>query len=350
MIKVMLVGLGAMGSGMAKMILDKKGIKIVSVIDKNPNKINKDLGEVLELDKTLNIKVKGDLDIALKQNQVDIVILSIDSFIKNIFTTLKKIINSKKNCITIAEEMAYGEASEKKLSKALHYLCKKNNVTILGTGVNPGFVLDTLVAVLTAPCIKVDRVVARRVNDLSPFGPTVMKTQGVGTTVEEFEKGILNKNIVGHIGFRQSISLVAKALGIKIDEIIESKEPIVSNVYRETEYVKVEPGMVAGCNHIAYGINNGEKVIVMEHPQQIKPDFENVKTGDYIEIYGTPNIKMSITPEIPGGIGTMAMAVNMIPHVIAAKAGLKTMLDLPLPHGIENSFEDQLKNLRGFKR
>lgn len=342
-VKVIMCGLGAMGSGMAKMILDKNGIEIVAAIDSNENKIGKYLGEVLGINSDLKVIVSGNFEETINKTNADIVILAIDSFVKNVYPYIKHIVLNKINCITIAEEMAYPYTADKSLAEDMNKLAKENNVTILGTGVNPGFVLDTLIITLSAACRKVQSITASRVNDLSPFGTTVMKTQGVGTTVEDFEKGIKDGTIVGHIGFKQSIPMIAKALGIEIDEIIETREPIVSNTYRETPYVKVEPGMVAGCAHIGYGMRNGKPVITLEHPQQIHPESEGVDTGDYIFIKGDPDMHLSIKPETPGGIGTMAVAVNMIPQVIASSAGLKTMVDLPIPHAIENGFNDAVK-------
>lgn len=342
-VKVIMCGLGAMGSGMAKMILDKKGIEIVAAIDSNENKVGKDLGEVLNHQSKLDINVSGDFNKTISGTKADIAILAIDSFVENVYPYIKFIAENKINCITIAEEMAYPYTADKALSEEMDRIAKENNVTILGTGVNPGFVLDTLIITLSAACKKVYAITASRVNDLSPFGTTVMRTQGVGTTVEEFEKGIKEGTIVGHIGFKQSIPMVAKALGIEIDEVVETREPIITNTYRETPYVKVEPGMVAGCAHIGYGMKDGKAVITLEHPQQIHPESEGVDTGDYIYIKGEPDLHLSIKPETPGGIGTMAVAVNMIPQVIASPAGLKTMMDLPLPHAIENSFAEALK-------
>jgi 4-hydroxy-tetrahydrodipicolinate reductase len=342
-VKVIVCGLGAMGSGMARMLLQKKGIEIVGAIDSYEGKIGKDLGEVLGLDNNLSLKVSGDFNRSIVENKADIVILAIDSFVKNVFPYIKHIVKNKMNCITIAEEMAYPYTADRFLAEEMDELAKANGVTILGTGVNPGFVLDTLIITLSAACRKVHSITASRVNDLSPFGTTVMKTQGVGATVEEFESGIKDGSIVGHIGFQQSIPMIAKALGLEIDEIIETREPIISNTHRETPYVKVEPGMVAGCSHIGYGMKSGKAVITLEHPQQIHPESEGVDTGDYIYIKGDPDMHLSIKPETPGGIGTMAVAVNMIPQVIASPPGLKTMMDLPIPHAVENSFSDAVR-------
>jgi 4-hydroxy-tetrahydrodipicolinate reductase len=238
--------------------------------------------------------------------------------------------------------MAYPYIAQKELSEEMDALAKKNNVTVVGTGVNPGFSLDTLIITLSAGCRSVTSIRAERINDLSPFGPTVMRTQGVGLTPEEFEAGVENGSIVGHIGYAQSIPMIAKALGLTYDEITETREPIISNTYRETHCVKIEPGMVAGCDHIAIATKNGKPIITLEQLQQVHPECEAVDTGDYIDIKGDANLHLAIIPEVPGGIGTIAMAVNMIPQVIASRSGLKTMMDLPIPHSIENSFAEQV--------
>lgn len=92
-----------------------------------------------------------------------------------------------------------------------------------------------------------------------------------------------------------------------------------------------------------YGTIEGELKIEMIHPQQVEPQLEGIHTGDYISIKGTPNINMAIKPEIPGGIGTIAMCVNMIPHVINARPGLKTMIDLPIPRAIMGDMRDLIE-------
>ncbi len=328
-IKIISWGLGAMGAGIAKTIATKKGIRVVGAIDNHQAKIAKDLGEVIGTNKT-GVIIEDEFDFS--KSEADLVLLATSSFTKEVYPFIEKILNAGLNVITIAEEMAYPWAQNKELAGEIDKLAIKNNVSVLGTGINPGFVLDTLILTMTGACLDVEKIMASRINDLSPFGPTVMKTQGVGITPEEFKKGIDAGTIVGHIGFPESIHMIADSLGWKLDSIEETREAIISETYRETPHVKVEPGMVAGCKHIAYGIVNGEKVITLEHPQQIHPGKEKIETGDYIKIIGDPDINLGITPEILGGKGTQAIAVNMIPTVVNAKAGLLTMKELPIPY------------------
>jgi 4-hydroxy-tetrahydrodipicolinate reductase len=330
-IRVLQWGLGAMGSGMTRLILEKSGLQIVAAVDSRPDYAGKDLGEVLKLDRSLGVTITSNPDSVLNKERVDIVVIATTSWLSEQMHDLKKIIQAGINCISIAEEMSDPYAQNPELAAQLDALCKANQVTLLGTGVNPGFVLDLLVVVLSGGSHTVERIEASRVNDLSPYGPTVMKSQGVGITPAAFKAGIEDGSIVGHVGFPESIHMISDALGLGVDRIEQVREPIISNVYRETPHVKVQPGMVAGCAHTGIGYRGDKEVIRLIHPQQIHPQLEGQDTGDYIHIFGKPEINMAIKPEIAGGIATMGLAVNMIPHVVAATAGLKRMIDMPAP-------------------
>jgi 4-hydroxy-tetrahydrodipicolinate reductase len=316
---------------MAKLMLDKTGLKIVAAVDGRPDFVGKDLGEVLGIGKKLDVTVTNRPDDVLKKENVDIVLIATTSWLKDQIPDLRKILNAGMNCISIAEEMSDAYAQNPELAKELDALAQKNGVTILGTGVNPGYVLDLLIVALTGGNHSVERIEASRVNDLSPYGPTVMNSQGVGTTPEQFRAGIADGSIVGHVGFPESINMISDALGLGVDRIEQTREPIISKVKRETPYVKVEPGMVAGCAHIGIGYHGNKEVVKLIHPQQIHPQLENQETGDYITIYGKPEIHMSIKPEIAGGVATEGIAVNMIPLVVASTPGLKRMIDMPVP-------------------
>lgn len=333
--RVLVWGLGAMGSGIAKNIQKKSEFRLVGAVEKNPDMVGKDLGEVLDTGKN-DVFVYGNIDEAIKKVKPDIAIIATNSFVPEVLPKIESCARNHVNVITIAEEMAYPFVSHPEESEIIENLAVRYGITVLGTGINPGFVLDQLILNLTGACLNVKKIVARRINDLSPFGKTVMETQGVGTTPEEFEKGIADGSIVGHIGFQQSISMIAESLGWELTRIEETREPIVSNTERRTNVAHVMPGMVAGCKHVGRGYMGDELLIELIHPQQILPELENVDTGDYIDVYGDPDVHMAIKPEIPGGKGTMAVATNMIPYVVGGEPGLCTMADLPVPRAIIN--------------
>ncbi|MTI94185.1 MAG: NADP-binding protein [Firmicutes bacterium] len=339
-VKVIHWGLGAMGGGMVKLLGSKTGAESVAAIDVDPNKQGKTLNELFGV--ASNAKVVNNAAEALKAD-ADLVIVATGSFTEEVYPQLVQAIEAKKNVICIAEEMAYPQQQQPELAEKIDKLARENNVSVLGTGINPGFVLDLLIVAMTGVCYNVTEIKAARINDLSPFGPTVMRTQGVGISPEEFKAGVEAGTVVGHVGFPESMAMVAKALGWELDEIKQTKEPIISKTHRETPHVKVAPGMVAGCKHIAYGIKDGKTLITMEHPQQVRPEAEGVDTGDYIWIKGEPDVNLAIKPEIPGGIGTIAVAVNSIPNVINAPAGLVSMIDLPLPPAILGDIRQLIK-------
>lgn len=323
-------GLGNMGAGMARLMLEKPGLEIVAAIGR-PRHAGMDLGDVLGIGKKLGVIVTDNPDTVLDKEKVDCVGLATTSWTADQMPDLRKILDAGINCVTIAEELADAEAQSPELAAEIDALAKKSGVSVLGTGVNPGFVLDLLIVTLTAGCHSVERIEASRVNDLSPYGRTVMRTQGVGTTPEAFRAGLADGSIVGHVGFPESIHMISEALGLGVDRIVQTREPIISKVYRETPHVKVEPGMVAGCTHTGIGYRGDTEVIRLVHPQQIHPHLEDQPTGDYIHIFGNPEINLAIKPEIAGGKATIGIAVNVIPHVVAATPGLKRMIDLPAP-------------------
>ncbi|QZY57038.1 2,4-diaminopentanoate dehydrogenase [Crassaminicella profunda] len=343
-VKVIIWGLGAMGGGMAEMLLKKQGVEIVGVVGRG-KKIGTSMYDYLSVERGDRPDVvMGAYDEVITEKAADVVLICTDSFTKNAFEKIKFCLEKKINVVSSAEEMAYPQAQEPELAKEMDKIAKQNGVTVVGTGINPGLMMDLLVVALTGACEEVEHLTARRVNSLSPFGPAVMEEQGIGITVDAFNKGVEEGTLAGHVGFSESVNMIADAIGWKLsDQVKQSMEPIVSNVYRKSPYAEVQAGDVAGCAMKGYGYVDGELKIEMDHPQQIEPELEGVHTGDYIIIKGTPDISMAINPEVPGGIGTIAMCVNTIPHAINARPGLKTMIDLPVPRAIMGDMRDLIE-------
>jgi 4-hydroxy-tetrahydrodipicolinate reductase len=332
-VKVIIWGLGAMGSGMADMLLKKKGVEIVGAVGRG-SKVGKSMYDFIKTERGDRPDVIiGTPEDVIKEGAADVVLAATDSFTKTAFERLKFILEKKINVVSSAEEMAYPMAQSPEEAKKLDEIAKANGVSILGTGINPGLIMDLLVVTMTGCCEEVDHILARRVNSLSPFGPAVMEEQGIGITKEEFEEGVRTGHLSGHVGFHESIHMVADAIGWDVEKVTTSMEPIMTDVDRKSPYGFAKAGNVAGCAMKGFGYVDGELKIEMDHPQQIEPEQVGVQTGDYV-IKGTPNINMVNSPEVPGGIGTIAMCVNMIPHIINARPGLKTMLDLPVPRAI----------------
>ena len=336
-VKVIIWGLGAMGGGMADMLLKKQGVDIVGVAGRN-KKIGKSMYDYIKTPRGDRPDVLiGAPEDVIKPGAADVVLLCTDSFTKEAFPRMKFILEQGINVITSAEQMAYPKAQEPELAEELDKIAKANGVSILGTGINPGLIMDLLVLIWTGCQESVEHIVSRRVNSLSPFGPAVMEEQGIGISKEEFylrKEGKGERHLSGHVGFAESVGMIAEGIGWELDDFKQDMEPIVTDVDRKSPYGFAAAGSVAGVAMKDWGYKYGQCVFEMDHPQQIEPEQVGVQTGDYVIINGTPNVNMVNSPEIDGGIGTIAMCVNMIPQIINAEPGLHTMLTLPVPRAI----------------
>jgi len=341
-VKVVIWGFGAMGSGMAKMLLKKKGVEIVGVCDRGEDRVGKDMYEVLGVDRgdRKPVIINGNVEEVITEKCADVCLCATDSFTQKAFPRLKYVLEKKINVVSTAEEMSYPQAQNPELAAELDKIAKENGVSILGTGINPGLIMDLLVVVMTGCMVDVEHIEAKRINSLSPFGPAVMEEQGVGITVEEFENGVKDGTLAGHVGFHESVGMIADAIGWKVEKFEQQMKPIVTDVDRKSPYGFAKAGDVAGVNMTGQAWVDGQVKIDMIHPQQIEPEQVGVMTGDYVTIKGTPAVNMINSPEVEGGLGTIAMCVNMIPHVINANPGLHTMLTLPVPRAIMGDMRD----------
>ncbi len=343
-IRVAIWGFGAMGSGMARMILNKEGFEIVGVCDQYEKIVGKSIFELLHVKATQpEVTITSDIDGLLEQEKPELVLLATDSFTAAAFPKIKRLIEHRCNVISTAEEMAFPYASEPELSKEMNRLAKEFGVTVLGTGVNPGMMMDLLAINLTGIMSDVQAFQISRVNSLSPFGKTVMEEQGVGFTVSDFKEKMDKHEIAGHVGFKESTHMIATALGSNIVSFEQTMSPIITEVDRKSPYGFAQKGDVCGVDMRCEAKMGNTIPIYMHHPQQIEPSLAGVSTKDEIIIKGTPSVHMTITPEIDGGIGTIAICVNMIPHVINSRPGLKTMIDLPVPRAIMGDVRQYLE-------
>ena len=214
-VKVIIWGLGAMGGGMADMLLKKKGVDIVGAVGRG-DKVGKSMYDYIETPRGDRPDVIiGTPEDVIKEKCADVVLCCTDSFTKTAFDRLKFCLEKKINVVSSAEEMAYPQAQSPEEAAELDRIAKENGVSIIGTGINPGLIMDLLVVVMTGCCESVDHIISRRVNSLSPFGPVVMEEQGIGVTPEEFR----TKHLSGHVGFAESVRMITDAIGWKLDKM-----------------------------------------------------------------------------------------------------------------------------------
>ncbi len=332
-IKAVLYGIGAVGSIIAKFLLQKEGVEIVGSIDVAKKKIGKDLGAVLNLDKSIGVVVSNNADMVLSKTKPNIVIHATSSYLKDVFPQLEEIVKHGVNVISTCEELSYPYYSDPQLAKKLDSLAKKHHAVVLGTGINPGFLMDTLVITLTAVCQKVEKIKAIRIMNATTRRIPFQKKIGAGLSLKEFQKAIEKRLITGHVGLEQSISMIAAALAWKLGSFkVEPVKPVTAKKPVRSKAVEVKTGHVAGLSQVAKGYIKGKEVITLEFKAYIGAEEEY----DSILIEGVPNVNQKIVPCVHGDIGTVAMVTNSIPKVINAPPGLVTMKDLPVPSAAEN--------------
>jgi 4-hydroxy-tetrahydrodipicolinate reductase len=338
-IRVVLYGIGAIGSRIAKFLLEKEGVEIVGAIDIAEDKVGKDLGEVLGINKRLGVVVTDDPKAVFCRNCVDVVVHATSSYLRDVYPQIAPLAKYGVNVVSTCEELSYPYVSEPELARKLDALGIRYGVTFLGTGINPGFLMDTLVITLTGVCQKIDKIRVERVMNAATRRLPFQRKIGAGLTVEDFEKKIREKVITGHVGLEQSIGMIAGALKWRLDRIrVDLVKPVIAEKSVASEVIQVKQGQVAGLKQSAYGIVDGEERITLEFQAYIGAKEEY----DAVTIDGVPPIRHKISPCVHGDLATIAVVVNSIPKVVKAPPGLVTMKDLPIPSA---ALEDMRKYL-----
>jgi len=325
-IKVLHFGLGPIGVGVVKQAAERKGFKIVGAVDIDPTKVGRDLGEVAGLGRELKVKVSGDAKKAIKKSKPDVVVLCTQSSLKKVFPQMETILKLKVPIVSTTEELAYPTKANMRYARAINQLAKKAKVAVLGTGVNPGFVMDALPIALTGVCenvmaIRVDRIQDARVRRL-PFQQKI----GAGLTREQFQRKV-DDGSVRHVGLAESVSMIAEAFGWKLDRITDDIRPRIATETVASEYLAVDPGYVCGIEQDGIGYRNGLPVITLHMEAYLGAP----ESYDAVEVSGSPALKMKIAGGVHGDIATTSITINSLPKILEVAPGLHTMRDMPLP-------------------
>jgi 2,4-diaminopentanoate dehydrogenase len=324
-IRVVQYGLGPIGCAAVRAMLDKNGIQVVGAIDINPEMVGKDLGDVAGAGTKLGVQVSADAAAVFRKSRGQVVVHTTRSFFKDVYTQLEGCVKAGLNVVSSTEELLYPQLKNPALAAKMDRLAKRNGATLLGTGVNPGFVMDTLAVVLTGVCTDVRSIrIVRRV-DASTRRMPLQRKVGAGMKEEEF-RALVKRGKLGHIGLAESMALMAAGLNWKVT-LKEQIEPMIAETARQTEYFTIAAGEVAGLKHTGAAFVRGKKVIDLDLRMYVGAE----DPVDEIEIDGTPPLHLVMKGGVAGDIATVAALVNGVPAVLHGEPGLKTMLDLPVP-------------------
>ncbi len=329
-LKVVIYGIGPIGQLVAKVALMKKGLEIVGAIDIDPNKVGRDLGELIGLNKSLGIIVSNNADKVLQETKPDVVLHATRSYLDQIYPDIVRTIKVKADFISTCETLAYPWYRYPYLATLIDEMAKKYSVRVLGTGVNPGYRFDAVVSMISAVCADIKRINVVVSLDAAKRRYSFQKKIGLGMTPEEFNEALTKGKITAHVGYAESVLLLASMMGVELEKVVEGQAPLVAERYLETQYFKIKPGQVKGVRGYGIGYLNGKEFIRLEFIAAVGVDeYEDVL------IEGEPTIHWrNENPLVPGDIATAAMVVNVIPRVRKAPPGLLTMKDIILPSAV----------------
>jgi hypothetical protein len=324
-IRVIQYGIGPIGASIIRLMRQKNSLEIVGAIDTDAKKVGRDLGEVVGAsDAPWGILVSADAASVLAK-PADVVVHSTSSYLTSVMDQLLTCLGAGLCIVSTCEELAYPFRKQPQLSKTLDEAAKEEGVALLGTGVNPGFVMDKLPLTLSAVSQWVDWVSAVRIVDASKRRLPLQKKIGAGMTPDEFRAQVA-AGVIKHHGLPESIAMVADGLGFSLDDISETIEPMIAEEVIKTEFLEVEPGQVAGVHQMGRGTAAGQEKIFME----LKMYVGAKNPADTVVLKGDPNLTLTIPGGTHGDVATAAVVVNAIPSILAANAGLRTSRDLPL--------------------
>ncbi|MBL8729577.1 MAG: dihydrodipicolinate reductase [Planctomycetes bacterium] len=325
-LRVLSFGLGPIGLAAARLVLQKTSLQLVGAVDADPAKAGKDLAELLGREEPTGIVVAGDGAAALQQLRPDVMLHCTQSYLPLVKEQLLAAIRAGADVVSSTEELLAPELQHALLAKELDEAATAAGVSVLGTGVNPGFAMDFLAVVASAVTADVKAVKCLRVVDAATRRQPLQKKIGAGLAKGEFQQQVATGKF-GHVGMRESVALVARGLDLRVDRIEQTVEPVLAPEDHKTPFLTVKEGQVAGLRNHGYGYVGKQAVVHLDLSMYVgAPD-----PRDEIQLEGTPSVHMKFVGGIPGDEATAAILVNSLHGVAAAAPGLRSVLDIAPP-------------------
>lgn len=325
-IRTLHIGLGPIGNGVVKQVAARKGFRIVGAVDIDPAKAGRDLGEVAGLDRRLRVKVMADIAAAIKATKPDVALLCTSSSLARVMPEIEAVLKARVPIVSTTEELSYPAGRNRRFAKRIDDLARRARVAVVGTGVNPGYAMDALPIVLTGICERVDRIRVERIQDASIRRLPFQQKIGAGLTPAQFQAKV-DAGTVRHVGLTESVSMIADAMGWKLDSITDVIQPKIASTRVSSQFLTVEKGQVCGIVQDGVGYRKGEPLVTLH----MEAYLGSPETYDAVHVEGVPAIHSKVSGGFHGDIATASIAVNSVPKVLSATPGLHTMRSLPIP-------------------
>lgn len=324
--RVALVGLGPIGIEVGKALAGREKIELLGAADPAPAIAGQALSELFGSPAVPNLEVDsaaGKLYArsAGSRQKRDVVVLCTGSRLESVVSQIEEALEAGFHVVSTCEELSFPELRHAALGRRIARKATARGVGVLGTGVNPGLVMDRLTLAAAAACVRVDRVEVTRVVDAAKRRGPLRAKVGAGLSREEFAAGVASRKL-GHVGLSESAAIIALGLGLPIHEITETIEPVIAT--RETD--GIAPGRVLGLQQIALVQAGDEPKVVLDLTMAVGVE----DPADTIEIAGDPPVNVRVSGGFHGDRATVGCVVNAIPFVVNAPPGLHTVVTLPL--------------------
>lgn len=324
-IGVVQFGCGPIGCSIARLAAQRPELALLGGIDVDPAVAGRDLGEVAGMGRRLGTAVYGDAAAALRDLRPAVVFHATGSRVADVFDQLAMITAAGANVVSTCEELAFPARRDPELAARLEELARRHGVSILGTGVNPGFLMDTWPLFMSGLCAEVRAVRVTRIQDAAARREPFQRKIGVGMSPQEFAAAVAGGGF-GHVGLEQSAALLAAGFGWELDDFSEKIEPVLAEREVTGGYATVPPGGVVGLQQTAVGSCAGRPVVEFEFQAYVGAP----RARDTVALTGTPHLEVTIPGGAPGDTATAAIVVNSAPVLAAAAPGLYAMKDLPV--------------------
>jgi 2,4-diaminopentanoate dehydrogenase len=319
-------GLGPIGIETLKLAASKPWANIVGGIDLDPSKVGRSLGEITGLPSLARAKVFRSLEELIEQAKPELIFHTAVSKIRDAIAQVEPMARAGISVVSSCEELLYPALREPELARQLDLVCKQNCARVLGTGVNPGFVMDVLPICLTGVCRNVSAIqIQRVVNAATRRGP-LQKKIGSGLPPAEFER-LFAEGRAGHAGLKDSAALIAHCLGWKISELTESCRAVVADHDIKTAHVEVKKGECCGLHQRGEAKVDGQVRLTLD----LKMYLDAPNPHDACQIEGEPSLNMTLNGGVAGDAATVASLVNAAPRILKAPPGLLLMTDIAVP-------------------